>query len=401
MFALRVVGAGAAQTEHLRCVLCVPQVLQQQARELQQQQQQQQQPDATISISSISSDSSSSSSSSRFDPQQLMACINAAATLSQLEAVCNTCLAHAAFSPRHAAAVLGRLHAVQCRPRDSPLLLVELLAQRLPAGCSGTPHAADVARAQQLTCSDVAWSCWVFARVGYSPGPVLLQQLLAQFWHCQSQGSGSSNGEALATLVAGLAGLGCRDASVWARIHAAVQAVLHQQQQRQQSQPQPQLPIASLQQLAWGFAAMQGAGNVATTAALARALRGRLQELMAAEDLATTVWCLHLLGCTDRELFEAAARQMLQRASAKAPAAGPRARGGQQAALQHNHQQQQQQQQWRQRPASPQRLLALAAGDTAARCTAAASSALGVLQQYDPLLCMLAVYRDHCQPATS
>jgi hypothetical protein len=43
--------------------------------------------------------------------------------------------------------------------------------------------------------------------------------------------------------------------------------------------------------------------------------------------------------------------------------------------------------------------LTAAAGQTAALCSAAASQAFGVLHKYDPLLCMLALYRDYYRPA--
>jgi len=67
------------------------------------------------------------------DVEQITACINMAVTHSQLEAVCNTFLHHPAFSSRHAALVVSRLHKVQRRTDDRQLLLLELLATKISA----------------------------------------------------------------------------------------------------------------------------------------------------------------------------------------------------------------------------------------------------------------------------
>jgi hypothetical protein len=345
---------------------------------------------------------------------QLTACIEAAQSFAQLEAVCNTFLGHAAFTPRHAALVLSRLHLVRCRPTDSPLLLVELLAQQLRAGTTAHTTASTDAQQQQqqqqLSCGEAAAACWAFARAGYQPGGELLLLLLAQFWQrydaaavqltpqqlqaqqCAPPDDASSSTkakaqqqqqqwppthahEALAALAAGLAGLGVRDSSTWARMKPAVQAALQQQQ--------GPLPARCLQQLAWGFATVQQA-DAATTAALAGALTGRLSELDTADALVTTAWSMHLCGCQDARLYEAAALLLLQRvrgSSSGRSSSGAGARSP--------------------RASSPQRLLSTAAGGAAALCSAATSQALGALRTVDPLLCLMAVYKEHCQPTTS
>jgi hypothetical protein len=73
----------------------------------------------------------------------------------------------------------------------------------------------------------------------------------------------------------------------------------------------------------------------------------------------------------------------------------------QQQQLQRQQQQQHQRGQEVSGVSGPQRLLTAAAGQTAALCSAAASQAFGVLHKYDPLLCMLALYRDYYRPAHS
>jgi hypothetical protein len=481
------------------------------------------------------------------DPKQLTACIYAATTFTQLQAVCNTFLGSASFTSQHTALVLSRLHLVSTRPTDSLLLLVELLAQSLAAACSLQEAAAHAAvpsshtqqqqqqqqqivasehaalpstqpqqqQQQWLSCGEVSAVCWSFSRAGYQPAPQLLQQLLQQFWLAFGQQQQQQRGtplpaaglqpaastlstptrttlqqqqqqqrapsaglqqaavstpktapqqqqqvwpprepdEALATLVAGLAGVGCREPGCWRRIRAAVQVALSD------SSSSNTLPVHSLQQLAWGFAAVQQA-DAATVDAVAGALQGRLGELETPEDLVQSMWSLHLMGCTDRKLFEQAAQMMVQqvqravvgsssssssssrilmpRATAAAAAAvgevqqsaavlpqlprtscrgadtvtsatqlsrlqavpgqqQQRQRQGSSLLLRRRAPPQQQQQQ--QRHASPQRLISAAAGQTAALCSAAASQAFGVLNKYDPLLCMLALYRDHYQPA--
>jgi len=429
------------------------------------------------------------------NPQQLCACIQAATTFAQLQAVCNTFMGHAAFGPQQAALVLSRLHLVRSRPTDSHLLLVELLAELLPPGCcmhhhQGSPEAAGVMQQQQqqsvpqaglhqcqhqLSCGQAAAVCWAFSKAGYQPAPQLLQLLLQQFWvdfgqqqqrggstmpqgqagqtaSTSNSSSATSNAEpnqhqqwpptaadeALATLVAGLAGLGCRDASCWQRLRAAVQVALSDSV----------LPVHSLQQLTWGFAAVQQ-GDAATVDVLAATLHGRLAELATPEDLVQSVWSLHLMGCTDGSLFEAAAHVMLQHlqapgssasSSKPAPAAAARADGAssstrsQQPVLlpqlpprsagscssasahprvvqhQKDHAQlvvnsrqaaRQDQLQSLATVSNPQRLLSAAAGQTAALCSAAATQAFNVLHKYDPLLCMLALYRDYYRPAHS
>lgn len=431
-------------------------------------------------------------SNGSIDPQQLCACIQAATTFTQLQAVCNTFMGHAAFGPQQAALVLSRLHLVRSRPTDSHLLLVELLAELLPPGCcthhhhQGSPEAAGVMQQQQqpvqdaeswqcqhqLSCGQAAAVCWAFSKAGYQPAPQLLQLLLQQFWvdfgqqqqhrgstssheqagHTESATSSSSptsaaeqhqqwpptaGDEALATLVAGLAGLGCRDASCWQRLRAAVQVALSDSV----------LPMHSLQQLTWGFAAVQQ-GDAATVDVLAATLRGRLAELATPEDLVQSMWSLHLMGCTDRSLFEAAAHVMLQHLgpgssasrgkrapAAAAPADGAnsgtrsqqpvllpqlpsRSAGGSASpsayprVLQHQKDPEQlvvsskqaarqDQLQALATVPNPQRLLSAAAGQTAALCSAAATQAFNVLHKYDPLLCMLALYRDYYRPAHS
>jgi hypothetical protein len=237
--------------------------------------------------------------------------------------------------------------------------------------------------------------------------------------------------EALSTLVAGLAGLSCREVACWQRMRAAVHVAL----------TDSCLPVHALQQLAWGFAAVQQADE-ATVEALAAALQGRLCELDTPEDLVQAMWSLHLLGCSDTQLFSQAAHHMVrlvqaaggtssssaQPLKAASPAAAqpavmpPRASsstavassstavassstavasssrpqpsssdmgvGGQRSGVQPSQQA---------GTASTRRglLSVAAAGHTGAVC----SQAYGVLQQYDPLLCMLALYKEYSRSA--
>jgi hypothetical protein len=429
------------------------------------------------------------------DPTQVTAWIQAADSFAQLQVICNRFLGHAAFTAQHAALVLSRLHLVRSRPGDSQLLLVELLAQLLPTGCmqdhpSSSPTSSSSRQQQQggrlqhpgqqaccssnwLSCGEVAAVFWAFSRSGYQPAPHLLQQLLQQFWlafgqqqqqqhvqnravqdpmpvghatqlqgqqvqvqaqHVQQQQATARQSsrqfvwppqhpdEALSTLVAGLAGLGCREVTCWQRMRAAVHVAL----------TDSCLPVHALQQLAWGFAAVQQADE-ATVEALAAALQGRLFELDTPEDLVQAMWSLHLLGCSDTQLFSQAAHHMVRLVqaagasstssahplkAASPAAAQPAAAVTQQptssstrlaeqrsgAQLQHGSSSaaaaahaSQPRHNNQAGVASTRRglLSAAAAGHTGAIC----SQVYGVLQQYDPLLCMLALYKDYARSA--
>jgi hypothetical protein len=376
------------------------------------------------------------------DPATLTACIHAAAHYHELEALCNTFLHNQAFSSKHAAAVISRLHCVSSRRGSSQLLLVELLAAKLRSLASAAAAASCNCQEQQqqqplqlLDAADAAAVCWGFARVGYQADAALLQHLLQQFWNSYSQQqqqrqqpAGSSRYQALPQLAAGLAGLGFRDPITWVQLRAAAVDVL------------PEMQPDSLQQLVWALATAQ-TSDAATTAAIAAAVLDRLDGFEA-EQLAQVVWCFYVLGLEGSELFEAAAQQMVvqiegkqefvsssssaaseatnstaalhqqqQRLPQQRPAL-PRQQQQSSSKQQHivlqlpAHRQHQQQHGRKQQQQSQQHAAAAAAavqgrlGRTAADlCSAAASQAYSVLEKYDPLLCTLALYRDYLQPA--
>jgi hypothetical protein len=328
----------AAANKHGSCTL----------QSIQQQQQQQQQPQQHRQAQQSQTPCRQANASrSCIDAEQIASCINMAVTHTQLEAVCNAFLHHPSFSARHAALVVSRLHKVQRRPEDSQLLLLELLATKLAAalpravtsddrsthsnsssGGSGSSSSSSSSTEQApqqlvLTPREVAAVLWGFAWAGYQSDAVLVQQLVHQFWNspyrtAQTQQHGCDQQQqqqdddaesflwptALATLVAGLAGLGCRDSAVWAELRASAREVASG------------LAVPSLQQLAWGFATASQ-GDDMTTLTLAAATTNCLHQCTA-DELAQFVMSFHSLQLnSEHELFQSAARLMLQKVEAQ------------------------------------------------------------------------------------
>lgn len=353
------------------------------------------------------------------DPQQLMACISAATSYHQLEVVCNTFLHNASFGSTHAALVLSKLHNVHSRHQDSQLLLVELLAAKLlsAATCSSSGNSScstcssesrcssgGSSDNQQLSPGEVAAVIWDLAMAGYQADVQLLEQLLQQFWagydcprwlqqsqgaHEQPQqqqsvascGKAADASNALATLIAGLAGLGFRDTAIWARLESRVLQSISDQSP------------ASLQQIIWGLATAQ-CKDAALVSALAAAVADQLGSF-SADELVQVVWCLHVLGHKDMTLFERASQHLVQEVD--------RSQSGTTIDISSSCKQlsKQQQQQARQ-PQKPSKQMSnwhrpqqasSSNGMVAALCSAAASQAYCALEKYDPLLSMLLLYK--------